>query len=133
MQTEGRHVIADLWCPVPGNDALLDLIETAITHSRMTVVDHVSHAFTPQGLTAIWLLAESHVSVHTYPEKGYIALDIYTCGNEGNPEQVLAVIAEHLGLAAESNVLVLARGTAPGREQGTFGAQSAAGNTYPGL
>lgn len=47
----------------------------------MTLIDSKVHQFKPQGLTGIYLLSESHLSFHTWPEKGCISLDFYTCGN----------------------------------------------------
>jgi len=52
-----------------------------IVNSGMTFLGSRSHLFPGGGLTAVWLLSESHLSIHTWPEHGFIALDIYTCGN----------------------------------------------------
>ena len=66
------------------------------------VLNLVSNKFEPQGVTAIALLAESHLSIHTWPEERYSAVDIFTCGQNMNPEisckyLIQALIAgEHL-------------------------------------
>jgi S-adenosylmethionine decarboxylase len=52
-----------------------------------TLIEEVIHQFHPQGVTALALLAESHISIHTWPELGYAAIDIFTCGAETQPEK----------------------------------------------
>lgn len=46
---------------------------------QYTILHKIDHLFTPQGITLIYMLSESHISIHTFPEKGYAAMDIYTC------------------------------------------------------
>ena len=55
--------------------------------ANATVLNLISNKFEPQGVTAIALLAESHISVHTWPESYYSAVDIFTCGQSMLPEQ----------------------------------------------
>jgi len=50
-----------------------------------TLLDVSSHKFDPQGVTAIALLAESHISIHTWPEEGIAVCDVFTCGDHTNP------------------------------------------------
>ena len=59
---------------------LCDLIENAAEACGSCVIQTMSHKFTPQGVTAICLLSESHISIHTWPEKGEAAVDVFTCG-----------------------------------------------------
>ena len=54
--------------------------------AKATVLNLISNKFEPQGVTAIALLAESHISVHTWPESNYSAVDIFTCGQNMQPE-----------------------------------------------
>lgn len=86
----GRHCIFELQ---GGNPNLLDnedFIKDAITKAAdaagATLLSLVSHKFQPQGVTAIALLSESHISIHTYPEHSYAAIDAFTCGEHTNPE-----------------------------------------------
>jgi S-adenosylmethionine decarboxylase len=80
----GKHVIAELYgC----NSGFLDdesYLETALIRaakvSGATVLDSMFRRFHPQGVTGVVLLAESHISIHTWPEKGYAAVDVFTCG-----------------------------------------------------
>lgn len=87
MNPVGRIVMAELGFEAyPGDDVMLAACQAAISHSGMSVVSCTSKRFEPQGLTAIWLLAESHFALHTYPEHGFVSVDCYTCGDEGSPE-----------------------------------------------
>ena len=54
--------------------------------ANATVLNLMSNKFEPQGVTAIALLAESHISIHTWPESNYSAVDIFTCGQNMLPE-----------------------------------------------
>jgi len=54
--------------------------------AKATVLNLISHKFEPQGVTAIALLAESHISIHTWPESNYSAIDIFTCGQDMMPK-----------------------------------------------
>ncbi len=57
----------------------------------VTVLRTVSYKFAPQGVTAVSIIAESHIGIHTWPEKGYISIMIYTCG-ETDPEAAIPAI-----------------------------------------
>ena len=54
--------------------------------AKATVLNLINNKFDPQGVTAIALLAESHISIHTWPENNYSAIDIFTCGQNMMPE-----------------------------------------------
>tara|TARA_B100000287_G_scaffold55680_1_gene48921 strand:- start:557 stop:991 length:435 start_codon:yes stop_codon:yes gene_type:complete len=58
----------------------------AAKYANATVLNLISNKFEPQGVTAIALLAESHLSIHTWPESNYSAVDIFTCGKNMKPE-----------------------------------------------
>ncbi|PNX46002.1 MAG: adenosylmethionine decarboxylase, partial [Thermoplasmata archaeon M11B2D] len=79
-------------------DNIHEIIEDGISHSKMTVVDKLSCYFSPQGETVVWILAESHFTLHTYPEYEYISMDCYTCGEEGNPLAAMEHIIGALGV-----------------------------------
>ena len=61
-------------------------LNNAAKLANATVINLISHKFDPQGVTAIALLAESHLSIHTWPESNYSAVDIFTCGKSMNPD-----------------------------------------------
>jgi S-adenosylmethionine decarboxylase len=88
--TFGRHVAVDTW----GADFELlnnaewlkaQMVEAAEACGA-TVLSVQAQAFEPQGATVLVLLSESHISIHTYPERGFAALDCYTCGETVDPQ-----------------------------------------------
>ena len=64
--------------------------------AKATVLNLISNKFEPQGVTAIALLAESHISIHTWPESNYSAVDIFTCGHSMLPELASQYLIEAL-------------------------------------
>ncbi|HRK02538.1 MAG TPA: S-adenosylmethionine decarboxylase [Oligoflexia bacterium] len=81
MNTFGKHLILDIWLQDKITaftvDSILDLVR-----SQFTVVAETNHPFEPQGLTHVCILAESHFTIHTYPEHQYLSMDLYIC-NDG--------------------------------------------------
>jgi S-adenosylmethionine decarboxylase len=75
--------------------SLQESMENGIKRANMTILNIFSHCFLPQGCTIVIALSESHVSCHTWPENGCIAIDIYTCG-EGNPRLVAIELLKYL-------------------------------------
>lgn len=78
----GSHLIIDFFdAECPSDEQMVKLIiATAIKEIGATLIKIDSHKFQPHGITCVALLAESHMSVHTWPERKYVALDIFTCG-----------------------------------------------------
>jgi S-adenosylmethionine decarboxylase len=101
--TVGKHCILELYgCDsVRLNDEafLRDTITIAAKRAGATLLNLITHAFDPQGVTGLALLAESHISIHTWPESGYAAVDVFTCGDHTMPERACAVLATELGAA----------------------------------
>ena len=96
MESIGIHCMAELYeCP---HDLLNDetfvkkTLRDAVEHGFASLLHEVSHKFHPQGVTALALIAESHVAIHTWPEFGYVAADAFTCGDQANAEKA----CEHL-------------------------------------
>jgi S-adenosylmethionine decarboxylase len=54
--------------------------EKAVQATGATVLNRFSHQFSPQGVTVVYALSESHISIHTFPEEKTCAIDVYTCG-----------------------------------------------------
>lgn len=81
----GRHLILDLYDCDPGilddYEELQRLLETSLVMANATILRIIGEKFKPQGVTLLALLAESHASVHTWPEIEYCAIDLYTCGD----------------------------------------------------
>lgn len=97
----GDHFLVNLYeCDIVKlNDEkfLVEMLEQAIIKGKMTLLNLVTHKFEPQGITVVALLSESHISIHTWPERGSAALDVFTCG-ESNPELAM----EHMLMALEA-------------------------------
>ncbi len=87
----GTHCVLEMCsCPVErlNDEAFVrDTIEQAVKEGLSTLLKLNSHKFDPQGVTAFAILAESHISIHTWPENGYAAVDIFTCGDTAKPQQ----------------------------------------------
>jgi S-adenosylmethionine decarboxylase len=90
-QPVGKHCILELYDCDPGklNDEafIRTSIATAAKEAGATVLHLISHHFQPQGVTGLVLLAESHLSIHTWPESGYAAVDVFTCGDHTMPDR----------------------------------------------
>ena len=81
----GIHLIADYYgCDferVNSPEFLEETLLEAVSVAGATLVQSVVHQFSPQGITAVAVVEESHFSIHTWPEFGYVAVDVFTCGN----------------------------------------------------
>ena len=84
------------------------ILNRAAKLANATVLNLISNKFEPQGVTAIALLAESHISIHTWPESNYSAVDIFTCGKNMMPELASQYLIEFL-LAKEHSLRVIER------------------------
>ena len=115
----GTHCILELHgcCFDTLNDEhfIRDALRQASKRSGSTLLKLASHRFEPQGVTAVGLLAESHLSIHTWPEHGYAAVDIFTCGEDARPRLACEYLARRLG-AREQSLLILPRGARAGAE-----------------
>jgi S-adenosylmethionine decarboxylase proenzyme len=87
------------------------LIRRAAEEAGATIVATVFHPFTPQGITGVVVVEESHLSIHTWPEHGYAAVDFYTCG-DCHPERAHEYLERELG-ADQSEVMMVERGREP--------------------
>ena len=97
----GRHLICELHGVDPGllrDRALLrDMLIRAAKASGSTVIGDYFHKFgSRMGVTGVVVVAESHLSVHTWPEYGYAAVDIFTCGNHVDPWKSLELLKSEL-------------------------------------
>ncbi len=80
------HVVADFYGVKPDIlkrvEDLKPKIDEIINRSGLKSIKDVWHQFEPHGVSCVYLLRESHVSLHTWPEDGYVAIDLYYCGKE---------------------------------------------------
>jgi S-adenosylmethionine decarboxylase len=100
LKALGRHIV----CEFSGCDPMLlsdvddihAMMIAAAKAARATVMESAFHRFEPQGVSGTVILAESHLSIHTWPEKGYAAMDFYTCGDHTDPWLACDLAAEEL-------------------------------------
>ena len=96
----GLHIIADLY----GVEAdLIDrvediraLLEGAVKHAKLTKISSHYYQFRPHGATGVVLIAESHISIHTWPELGIATVDVYTCGDPQQCVEAMNFIIDKL-------------------------------------
>ena len=103
----GTHLIADLK-RCKNTEFTEEQIKSIVLAIGCTPIKYIEHKYEPQGKSAIYLLAESHVSIHTYPEHGYVAVDVYACGNN-NPKLALPLLTR-LFQAKEEISRIIKRG-----------------------
>ena len=100
MNVLGTHVLLELReCDPQLLDDLAGIRQALLSAASEVgahVVGESFHQFTPQGVTGILSIAESHISIHTWPEFGYAAADIFTCGDQTMPERAAASIVAAL-------------------------------------
>ncbi len=113
MDTLGRHLILEMWgcCKDIIDDVRVvkEILAKATESTKATLVDVICHRFSPYGVTGVAILAESHISVHTWPEYGYAAADVFICGDTLNPQNAAAFIIQAFH-AKETSALELKRG-----------------------
>jgi S-adenosylmethionine decarboxylase len=83
-KSSGKHMICDIkeiknYELLNNPSQISNILNTICDKYNFTILNKVEHQFQPQGLTILYLLSESHISIHTFPEREYFALDIYTC------------------------------------------------------
>ena len=95
-----KHILFDLKeCPpdlLDDEDFVRLCAWTAAKESKSELINISCHKFKPQGVTALAMLAESHLSIHTWPEKGVAMCDIFTCGSHSKPENAVQYLSEWL-------------------------------------
>eukprot|EP00658_Telonema_sp_P-2_P078414 TRINITY_DN7336_c0_g1_i1.p1 TRINITY_DN7336_c0_g1~~TRINITY_DN7336_c0_g1_i1.p1 ORF type:complete len:244 (+),score=32.16 TRINITY_DN7336_c0_g1_i1:101-832(+) len=111
----GKHLIAEITAvsfeTLNDAGAIRTALVGAADSGNFTALGSVRvHSFVPHGVTGFLLLSESHMSIHTWPEHGYAAVDIFTCGNASAPDKALASLQKALGPGARVHVQSLARG-----------------------
>jgi len=93
------HIVSDMWnCQNLSDEIepLENIMLNACHVANATVLGVSSHKFEPQGVTIMILLAESHISLHSWPEYNYVAIDVFTCGKEMDPRGAVEYIENAL-------------------------------------
>jgi S-adenosylmethionine decarboxylase len=88
-------------------EALRTLVQNAALATGATVLQIISRRFEPQGITVLAMLAESHASLHTYPESNVVFWDCFTCGKTCKPELSAAILEESLKPASVHRQLIV--------------------------
>ncbi len=89
-------------------DPTREIVLRAAKECGATILDDFFHQFQPFGVSGVVLIAESHISVHTWPENGFAAADIFTCG-EMQPQVAIDIMKKDFR-AKEATVKVVVRG-----------------------
>ncbi|OGO31531.1 MAG: S-adenosylmethionine decarboxylase proenzyme [Chloroflexi bacterium RBG_16_56_11] len=101
MNALGRHLLVELHECDRGLLNDLDYIRKSMLTAAMdcgaVILGDSFHRFSPQGVSGVVVIAESHLSVHTWPEFGYAAVDIFTCGTTVDPQKAATVLIDKLG------------------------------------
>ncbi len=99
-KTLGLHILADLYGVeaerIDRVEDIKDLLETAVKVADLTKISSHYFQFQPHGATGVILLAESHISIHTWPEHGLATVDVYTCGDPSKAYRAIDYIISTL-------------------------------------
>ena len=97
---DGYHLMLELYgCEadkINSRKFLHQAVKTAVKEVGLTNLGSRFHQFRPHGVTGFTLLAQSHISLHTWPEYGYVVLDIFTCGDQEQAESLAGHFLERL-------------------------------------
>lgn len=113
MQALGRQVLIELYQCDPevlnSEQRIREILVEATRRSGATIVSDTFHTFSPHGVSGVVVIAESHVSIHTWPEYGYAAVDVFTCGERIDPWVIADYLRRELR-AQSSSSMELKRG-----------------------
>jgi S-adenosylmethionine decarboxylase proenzyme len=100
LEALGTHLLLELEGCNPelldDLDHIRDSMVSAATETGATIVGETFHKFSPTGVTGVVAIAESHLCIHTWPERQYAAADIFTCGEDFDPNAAADLIIEKL-------------------------------------
>ena len=113
MNALGRHLLLELFdCDthaINNVEAVKGALVEAAKRAHATIVDVVFHEFNPFGVSGVVVIAESHLSIHTWPEYRYAAVDIFSCGDVLQPSVAANYLVEQFG-AEPTSVVEMQRG-----------------------
>jgi len=111
MKSLGRHLLTEFYgCDreiLNDPDRIKRIMEEAAITSGASIVQSVFHLFNPHGISGVVVIAESHLAIHTWPEYGYSAVDIFTCGEEVDPWRAHHHLKEKLKAGSTSTMELL--------------------------
>lgn len=110
VQALGRHLLCEYHGCSPEllnrADQIGAELTTAVRLAGATPVSEFMHSFSPHGVTGVIVLAESHFAIHTWPEHGFAAVDLFTCGDTVDPYKAFEHLKTALGAELHSVVEV---------------------------
>ncbi|WP_456399138.1 adenosylmethionine decarboxylase [Mesoaciditoga sp.] len=108
MKSLGRHLLVEFYdCDKEILDdvaAIEDHMRAAARKANSTIVNSTFHRFSPYGVSGVVVIAESHLSIHTWPEYGYAAVDLFTCGESVDPWKAFEYLKDVLKSKRESTM-----------------------------
>src|SRR6266850_1285258 len=109
----GRHLLLEMFDCDPDAINSLEAVKGALIEAakraQATIVDVVFHEFNPFGISGVVVIAESHLSIHTWPEYRYAAVDVFSCGEVLQPEIAVNYLVDQFG-AERASVVEMQRG-----------------------
>jgi S-adenosylmethionine decarboxylase len=100
MKTLGRHLLVELYECNRGRLDDVEFIRAHLIQSALiadsTVINSAFHHFSPVGVSGVVIIAESNITIHTWPEHGYAAIDVFTCGDDIDPWRAFAYLRDAL-------------------------------------
>ena len=117
MKQLGKHLLVELYdcdSKLLNDCALVEReMQKAARAAKATIVRSTFHMFSPYGVSGVVVIAESHLTIHTWPEHNYAAIDIFTCGTSVEPYTAYQVLKEAFR-CKNSSVIELKRGLIEG-------------------
>lgn len=106
VKSLGKHIISELYGCNPeilnNEKRIEEIMNEAASRCGSKVINSLFHKFNPYGVTGVVIIEESHLTIHTWPEHGYAAVDIFTCGDKTDPRKAYEYIKENLYPLEES-------------------------------
>lgn len=116
----GRHTFLDLYeCDQEKLNEINNLEETMLQAAKLanaTIIKSHFHKFSPQGISGSVIIAESHFNIHTWPEYGYAAVDLFTCGEGLDEKTAVNFLIDHFE-SKKHEVKTVMRGSVPALEK----------------
>ena len=115
MEPCGRHVLMELWgchSRIDEPAVVRQAIVEAVAAAGATLLHVHVHRYAPQGVTGVAVLAESHFALHSWPERDYLAADLFTCGDSTDP-QAAADVLQRIFEPQQMEVQSIDRGVMP--------------------
>jgi S-adenosylmethionine decarboxylase len=113
MKALGRQLLVEFYgCDSKGlndKEMLRHALKQAAVEAGATIVADVFHEFNPHGISGVVVIAESHLAIHTWPEFGFAAVDLFTCGDDILPDKAMNYLKAQLK-ASHLSVMELKRG-----------------------